>query len=222
MSNLVAFDTNAVMALEQFGNEGQNSSIQYLKFDFKAGEFVYGQEETLVEEDELFAANIATLSKGYICWEGGKPVGEVMLPIASGQSVSKADLEDHPDSDGWQEQSSIEFQSLETGETLLFKSSSGGGKSALSALSKEFINRLKRGEHDTVPVVSMQVGGYKHNKFGKINTPKFVVDHWLSPADADAAGQGEEAEEVEVVEVETPKKAKRATRKAKATEKLAV
>lgn len=190
-------NADALNALEDFSNDASTGNFQFLKFDHKVGEFVYGMEENIVEEDEKYAVNTDSLSRGFICWRGGNAVGEVMAPVMSGRIIKEADLEDHgpykKDTDGWKAQTSIEFQSLDTGETLLFKTGSKGGTSAIGSVSKEVVARVKRGETDIIPIVEMSSGSYKHRDYGKIHTPKFTVIDWVAPAGAanDDAIEGE-------------------------------
>ena len=202
MENLLVVKNETTLSnFAQFAHEADAGQVQFLKFT-KNGQFIYGQEESIVDEDDLFAANLNTLSRGYICWKDGVVVGEVMALVSTSQQVPFSSLPAHgpyEGGDGWKEQSSIEFENLNTGDTLEFKSSSKGGRVALGALSREFIDNLKRGEDKIVPVVSMVATNYKHDKYGKIYNPKFEVDHWL--------GGNNDAED-EVVE-ETPPKRKR-------------
>ena len=199
-------DPSALAAFDDFAATSGTASVQYLKFT-KAGEFLYGQEENVVEDDEQFAADMQSLSQGFICWKEGQCAGETMAPVVSGRTIKKADLEDYgpyEGNDGWKEQSTIEFTSLETGEKLLFKTSSRGGLGALSALAKEFSARVRSGTRKIVPVIVMKTSHYKHAKYGKIYTPKFEVIDWLLPPGAEDDG----AVEGEVIPADPPKRRK--------------
>lgn len=222
MGDLVTMDSSQLAALERYGNEVGSGAVQYLKFDHKSGAFTFGQEEEVIEEEESFAADISSLKQGAIAWDDGSVAGEVMEPVLSGRTVDINKLDDVGAE--WKEQSSIEFTSLETGDKMLFKTSSLGGTRSIGSLTKEIIARVKRGHVDNIPVVTMEYGSYKHKKFGKQYTPKFVVQEWLSPAGAShaAAGEAEEVAEVEVIEAETPKKATRSKRRSVSGDAVAV
>jgi hypothetical protein len=201
MNNLVAFSNNsALQNLASFVADEATQSVQFLKFT-KDGLFVYGMEEAVVAADEEFQVDMDSLSRGWICWKDGRPVDEVMVPVAAGNPPRRNELDDYgpyEDGGGWREQVAINFVSFETGETLAFKSSSSGGRNAIATLSKSFMDRLRSGKPDVIPVVNMVPSSYKHQKFGKINVPTFKVIDWIKPDGADFPDA--EVVEVEVVE----------------------
>lgn len=197
-NNVIPFSTDALASIEQFATDAGGADVMYLKFT-RTGDFVYGVEENVVEDDEQFAVNMASLQRGYICWMEGQVAGEEMRHVTSGQSVRLHDLPEIQGSDGWREQVSVEMTNLETGDRLLFKSSSKGGLGAIAHLAREFADNAKRGADKIVPVVTCETSSYKHSSYGKIFVPKFPVVDWLAPADVDAqiAGEDPPFEEVE-------------------------
>ena len=214
MTQLTVVDSNALAALEQFGASGNAQGISFLRFS--KGEFVAGIEESQIEPDEEFAANIPTLSHGYICWKDGAPVDEQMASVISGATIQESSLPDHgpyEDGDGWREQSSIEFVHMETGERFRFATSSRGGRGALANLAREYATHLKAGAPGVVPVVAMVADSYKHEKYGKVHVPTFPVLRWVG-ADLDDVVEMEEVEDdIPWPEEEKPvKRARRAVR----------
>jgi len=200
-TNIVAFSQpNALANFNSFVEEEYSGAAfaQYLKFT-KLGEFIFGMEEEHVGPDEEFAVNMATLAKGYICWKDGRPAGEEMKPVTEGV-VLKGSLPDY--GEPWKEQVSIEFESLEDGIRMLFKTSTSGGRKAIASLAKAFADRMKTGAIDVVPVVKMTPSSYKHKEFGKVFVPTFPVAAWLTPAGVDEASGAldDEVFEAEVIE----------------------
>ena len=180
----------ALANIDSFVAESGRGHVQYLKFN--KGEFLFGLEENIVEPDERFAVNMHTLAKGFICWADGQVLGEEMVPVVSGRSLRKSDLEDFTDECGeWREQSSVEFTSLATGDVLLFKTSSHGGRNALATLAKAFSDRMKSGEATVVPVIEMHADSYRHKSYGKVHVPVFEIVDWLAPAGAGGDGDGD-------------------------------
>ncbi len=130
---------------------------------------------------------MGSLSRGFICWGDGEPLGEEMAPVWETSKIRRADLKNFSNEGGeWVEQASIEFTSLETDEVLVFKTSSHGGRKGLGALAKAFSDRMKSGEDTVVPVVCMLSESYKHKSYGKVHVPSFEIVDWLTPA-GDAA-----------------------------------
>ncbi len=181
MTQINSSSPAALATLDQFARDAGGSNAQFLKF--AKGEFTFGLEGNIVEQDEQFAANMGSLSRGFICWGDGEPLGEEMAPVWEASKLRRADLEDFSNEGGeWVEQASIEFTSLETDEVLVFKTSSHGGRKALGALAKAFSDRMKSGEDTVVPVVQMLSESYKHKAYGKVFVPSFEIVDWLAPA----------------------------------------
>jgi hypothetical protein len=204
MNNIIPFtDSNAIAQLYNFlAEEGGGEQVQFCKFS--KGKFMYGAEDALVLEDEEFAVDMGSLSKGFICWVDGSPVEESMQLVSQGL-ISRDSLTDHgpyDQGDGWKEQISLNFTNLETGEVLKFSSSSNGGRKAITALASKFASRLKSGAADIVPVVNMVPSSYKHPKFGNVDIPKFEVVSWLTPAGLDEVMAGDETDDEGFVEAE--------------------
>jgi len=185
MTNIVAIDRNAIANLRKFAGERQDHDITYMKFT-KEGHFVVGQEGAIIDDDERFAVDMRELKKGFICWKEGSPAGEEMGLVLQGQEISRADLDDIPGSDGWQEQYSLILQSLDSHEKFQFKTSTKGGCGAIQDLVTAFLDRFDSGSTAIVPVVCLVDDPYKHKTFGKIHKPKFVIQEWLEPASAAA------------------------------------
>jgi hypothetical protein len=199
MSNLSIYESgsDALANLDAFCSTTAND-VQFLKFS--KGEFIYGPEEFNVDPEDHYVANMETLSKGAICWKDNKVAGEEMVPVHSGKSINIGALPEIPGSDGWSEQVSIEFTNLDTGEKLLFKTSSHGGRNALKELTKLFGDNMKRGNKRVVPVVNMISTSYKHKDYGKIFTPKFEVIDWLEPGGEQASSEEPEVEVITAAE----------------------
>ena len=43
-----------------------------------------------------------------------------------------------------------------------------------------WLNAIKGGDDDIVPVVALESTSYAHKEYGKINTPILAIDHWTS------------------------------------------
>jgi hypothetical protein len=192
LSNIAAFADNS------------GSSLTYMRFS--KGEFTYGADNDVIDDDVEFVPDMSTLSRGYVCWVKASVAGEVMSPIASGKRITEADLPDYgpyEDGDGWREQTSIEFRRVPDGARFMFKTSSRGGTQALQKLSSEFAARMKVSKEFSLPIITMTPDSYKHERYGKIHVPKFTVVGWT----ATAANDSDEIV-AEIVD-EKPAKAKR-------------
>jgi hypothetical protein len=174
------------------------------------GEWVYGADNIQVEEASLWAIHPGSFMHGYCAWDDGQLVGEVMVPVSQPRP-SHAELPPVPVQ--WQEQMSFIAACTsgeDTGTTVLYKNSSLGGRNAITELAQKIIQQAEKDPSKLVPLVALEIGSYKHKKYGKVYTPTFTVQSFAA---LDTSSDEEQAE-VEV-EVEKPSR-KRAEPKAEA------
>tara|TARA_R110000803_G_scaffold43916_4_gene93261 strand:+ start:203 stop:880 length:678 start_codon:yes stop_codon:yes gene_type:complete len=157
--------------------------FQYLKMT-KMGEWVFGAEETEVHNESAFVIDPDTYAQGYVAWdEDGNLINEMMTP--SGQTpILKANLPILPSGATWKNQVALGLFGVEgeqKGVQLLYKTSSGGGKEAVSKMVAEIVARGEAGNPAFCPVVFLDNTNYKHKKYGKIFKPFFTVDEWVAP-----------------------------------------
>lgn len=172
-----------------------NGDFMYMKMS-KAGEWLYGADETEISNDSLFIIDPASYMQGFVAWDDGELHAEHMS-VAGEKPVLKADLPALPAGAVWDTQVGFCLKGIEGPEDnlqLVYKVSSRGGKKAVSALLKQIIERGRAGKADLCPVVELKSDSYKHKKYGKIYTPELRVLEW---DDVPEAG-----EEVAAVEVE--------------------
>ena len=183
MSQLPAVIQNLVGALvtaQENTPTTASGDFLYLKMS-KAGEWVYGAEETEVSADSAFIIDPSSYAQGFVAWDDGELINEVMA--AAGQTpVTLADLPDLPVGCKWDPQVAFALKGVEGAEDglqMLYKVSSRGGKQAVSELLSKIIERGKGGETALCPVVLLDNSSYKHKKYGKIFTPVLSVDEWM-------------------------------------------
>jgi len=217
MSNLPANIENMVTGLVQsVQTVGTGGGDLFMKMG-KNGIFVYGQEDIETEEDATWAANPAGFQHGWIAWGDkahgteSKMLGEKLGPAA--QPIF--DESELPSVEGtWSQAIAIQFRCMDgedEGTQCLYKANSHGGRKAYGELLKKIIEKIQSGDNELVPVVRLASTSYKHEKYGKIFNPDFIVTGWLA---MDAVPEGEPPEE-EAPEEEAPPKRKRGKKAAK-------
>jgi hypothetical protein len=80
--------------------------------------------------------------------------------------------------DPWVFQHLLPFENLETGEVLIFATSSNGGQIATEELVREYARRLKRKGSRALPIVKLASTTFTSKKYGEVLRPDFVVDGW--------------------------------------------
>lgn len=193
-TNLPANLSSFVTALEQTALRTQVAGdVQFMKMLKSGGEWVYGADETEVEEDSRWVINAKSLSTGYIAWGEGEVLGEQMALITDAP-ITPADLEDV--GTNWDEQNAFQLACTngeDKGVCAAFKTTSYGGRKAFKQIVDAILARVKSGSLDYFPVVELTSNHYKHKSYGRVYNPEFKVVDWMS--EAEALGGAETAEE---------------------------
>lgn len=201
---------NIGAAVAVTANSGVAGNLLRMQRD---GLWVYGAENTQVEEGSTWAINPHSFQHGYCCWSDGKLAGEVMVPISSplpprsglkevigpvrndrGQEIGEEVKE-------WTDQLMFDLVCLDgedEGTAVTYKTNSVGGKNAIGAVATAIGARAQSGAKDVVPVVKLEVDHYTHRKWGKIYTPELTIVDWLTMEGP--AAEGGDSPEQEVVE----------------------
>lgn len=200
---------NAAVSMPSVGGDQQ-----YLKMLTKgrdAGTWVYGQEETEVEEGSLWAINPLSIKHGYVAWDthaGGAPVQEIMvsinrqlpskdsLPVLPPGTPSKkapnvpVDLE-------YADQRSFDavcISGADEGVTVEYKQSSAGSMKLFSKVVNALLDQVSKGDA-IVAVGKWGFSSYDHKTYGEIYNPEFEIVEWRTVEDTSPAEAKEPAKE---------------------------
>jgi len=202
MSNLVSFKganlpavstlSTALRALETVA--GPAGSV-IIKMD-KTGHWVFGADQTDVEEDSTWAVNPFSFIHGFIAWGDGEVLGEKMVSV----SEPLPEMEAAPPNAkrGWETQVGMSLKCLSGSDKDMearYTVTSVGGKKAVQALAVAIAEQVEKNQAKPVPVVRLKKDHYTHKSYGRIYTPVFEIVEWVS-----MDGKAEEAE----AEVATP------------------
>jgi len=181
-----------------------------LKMD-KTGHWVFGADQTEVEDDSIWAVNPFSFVHGYICWGEGEVLGEKMVGVAE----PLPELEPAPTAAkrGWEMQVGMTLACTngeDEGMQARYSATSVGGKKAVQALAVAIAEQVDKDQTKPVPLVRLKKEHYQHKSYGRIYTPVFEVVKWVGldaqPAEADI----EDAVEDEAPAEEAPRRRRRA------------
>jgi hypothetical protein len=200
MTNLVNFNqanlptvaslSTALRALEQ---DVSPAGVAILKMD-KTGHWVYGADQTEIEDDSTWAVNPFSFVHGFIAWGDGEVLGEKMVSV----SQPLPELEGAPQAAkrGWETQVGLSLKCL-TGEDkgleARFSTTSVGGKRAVQALAVAIANQVEKDQANPVPVILLKKEHYQHKSYGRIFTPVFDIVEWTGMDAKEATNGAEEA-----------------------------
>ena len=194
-------------ALRSIESSAAATGMAILKMD-KTGHWVFGADQTEVEDDSLWAINPFSFVPGYIAWGDGEVLGEKMVSVA--EPLPELDPAPGGAKRGWEMQIGMTLACTngeDEGLQARYSVTSVGGKRAVQALAVAIAEQVDKDQTKPVPVVRLKKEHYQHKSYGRIFTPVFDLVKWVS-MDADAAG--ETVEEAEAPADEAPRRRRRA------------
>jgi hypothetical protein len=172
---------------EAYGNAATNNRIVGQLLKFSKGDYLAGQDETVIALGTKLVAIMDQLWIGWIKWRDGRPADHVMGLVSDGYIPPKrAELDDNDKAtwetaddgqprDPWQFSNYLVL--IEPKEKVLytFATATKGGLGAIGDLCKVY-GKAMRGRPDDYPVIELGVGSYQHpNKtYGRIKYPIFI------------------------------------------------
>jgi hypothetical protein len=177
-ANLPAVSTlsTALRALEK--DVGPSGSV-ILKMD-KTGHWVFGADQTEVEEDSIWAVNPFSFIHGFIAWGDGEVLGEKMVGVS--EPLPEQDIAPPGAKRGWETQIGMSLKCT-SGEDkdmeARFTTTSVGGKKAVQALGVAIATQVEKDQSKPVPLVRLKKDHYVHKSYGRIYTPVFEVVEWV-------------------------------------------
>jgi hypothetical protein len=191
--------STSLRALEQ--DVGPVGSV-IIKMD-KTGHWVFGADQTEVEDDAKWAVNPFSFVHGYIAWGEGEVLGEKMVSVS--EPLPQLDVAPPNAKRGWETQVGMSLKCIsgeDEGMEARYTVTSVGGKRAVQALAVAIANQVDADQSKPVPVVKLKKEHYQHKSYGRIYTPVFELVEWVGMDGAAAA-------EVAAEEVEAPARRRR-------------
>ena len=205
MSNLATFKSanlpsvqslsTALRSLEQ--DVGPAGTV-ILKMD-KTGHWVFGADQTEMEDGSLWAINPFSFIHGYIAWGDGEVLGEKMVSVA--EPLPELDAAPPGSKRGWETQVGLSLKCIsgeDKGMEARYATTSVGGKRAVQELAVMIAEQVEKDQSKPVPVVKLDKSHYTHKSYGRIFTPVFDLQEWVSmDGEADEAEAEAPAEAIE-------------------------
>ena len=184
-------------ALRSLNTDVSASGTVIIKMD-KTGHWVFGADQTEIDEDSTWAINPFSFVHGYIAWGDGEVLGELMGPLH--EPLPEVGVAPHDAKKGWESQVGLSMKCLSGEDANMearFTTTSKGGKRAVHELGIAIAAQVEKDQAKPVPVVRLKVDSYKHKTYGKVLVPVFEVVEWMSMDGSDAASEAVPAAEAE-------------------------
>lgn len=180
------------VALRQLEKDVGPAGSVILKMD-KRGDWVFGADQTEVDDGTLWAVNPFSFVHGYIAWGDGEVLGEKMVSVS--QPLPEMEAAPAGAKRGWETQVGMSLKCIsgpDNGLEVRYNVTSVGGKRAVQGLAVAIAQQVESDQSKPVPVVMLKRDHYTHKSYGKIYTPVFEIQEWMS-MDGKSEEKAEEA-----------------------------
>jgi hypothetical protein len=170
---------NLSTALRSLEHEVGGTGMAILKMD-KTGHWVFGADQTEIEEDSTWAVNPFSFVHGYIAWGEGDVLGEKMVPVA--EPLPEMDVPPPGAKRGWELQVGMSLKCMggdDKGLEVTYNVTSVGGKRAVQKLALDIAAQVEKDQTKPVAVVRLKKEHYTHKSYGRIYTPIFEIVSWI-------------------------------------------
>jgi len=204
MSNITTFSaanlpsvTSLSTALRALETDVGAAGVVILKMD-KTGHWVFGADQTEVEDDSTWAVNPFSFVHGFIAWGDGEVLGEKMVSVS--QPLPELEAAPPMARKGWETQVGMSMKCLsgeDKGMEVRYTTTSVGGKRSVQALAVAIATQVDTDPKLPVPIVLLEKEHYSHKSYGRIYTPIFKITSWMSMTDETGTPAEETAVAVE-------------------------
>ena len=187
MSNLVTFAganlpavASLATSLRKLESAAGPAGIVILKMD-RTGHWVFGADQTEVEDGSHWAVNPFSFVHGFIAWGDGEVLGEKMASVSD--PLPELDAAPPGAKKGWEPQVGLSLKCIsgeDAGMEARFTTTSVGGKRAVQELAVAIAAQVEKDQTAPVPIVTLGNEHYQHKSYGRIFTPSFGVLEWVS------------------------------------------
>ena len=188
---------------------GGPNGMVILKMD-KTGHWVFGADQTEVEDDSIWAVNPFSFVHGFIAWGEGTVLAEKMAPVQD--PLPETGPAPEGAKRGWEMQVGMSLACTngeDEGKQARYTVTSVGGKKAVQALAIAIAEQVDANPEKPVPLVRLKKEHYQHKSYGRIYTPVFDITGWTS-LDASAAPEPEQdGPDAEETTEEAPRRRRR-------------
>jgi hypothetical protein len=201
MSNITTFSganlpsvKSLATALRTIETDVGGAGTVIIKMD-KTGHWVFGADQTEIEDHASWAVNPFSFVHGYIAWGDGEVLAEKMVSVS--QPLPELDAAPPGAKKGWETQVGMSIKCLsgeDKGMEARYTTTSVGGKKAVQALAVAIATQVEKEQDKPVPVVELGKEHYTHKSYGRIYTPVFQVLEWVG---MDGEAPAEEAPAIE-------------------------
>ena len=163
-----------------------------IKMD-RSGHWVVGADQEEIEEGSTWAVNPFSFVHGFIAWGDGEVLGEKMVSVS--EPLPETDDAPPMAKKGWETQVGMSLKCLsgeDKGLEARYTTTSAGGKRGVQTLAVAIAEAVDKDPSKPVPVVLLKKEHYQHKSYGRIFTPLFDIQSWVSMDGEEPVAEAEE------------------------------
>ena len=157
-------------------------AASFANFDGKMGKFVQGADKNPMPHGQ-YVFHADEFQIGFRKFNGPGNLPDVVAtrffdpdPIPQRPSDETEEGLDGNETYVWQHFNAVPLTHIESGEQYLFSTASKSGCKAIANVAKAYKRK------SALPIVKLEVSSYKHQRFGKVMVPVFVIVAWRDSA----------------------------------------
>ena len=184
-------DLTDALASSKIQETANNVGVSFLKMDFESGEWLLGQSNDIVTDEEVHILT-DSIQHGWILWSGGRPNKSFVrfnqpLPQAM-ESIG----EDVP-----AEARSFQGALVDNGDMLSFDTNSYGGRKGVDTLLGAIKSHAAEGSQFLYPKIKLSSESYANKKRGGKLTynPLFEIVSWFDENGVEESGAAPQVED---------------------------
>jgi len=164
-----------------------NARVPILKF--RKGKYFIGDDE--VPLGRKFLAYAGDWRRGWRKWKDDQVVEDRIVRVADNrrEPAERDELDDQDKDlwekgldgkpkDPWSPENQLPVEDIETGERLLFVTTSLGGKIAVEKLCGRYAANIKKGLEKGLPIIELATTDMPTKAFGLVPRPDLVIVGW--------------------------------------------
>jgi hypothetical protein len=199
MSNIVKFSganlpavSSLSTALRTITNDASIARTAIIKMD-RTGHWVFGADQTEIEDDARWAVNPFSFVHGFIAWGEGEVLAEKLVPVT--EPLPELEAAPPGAKKGWEPQTGFSLKCIsgeDAGMEARFTTTSVGGRKAVQALAVAIATQVEKDQSKPVAILCLGKDFYAHKMYGRIYFPVFEVVEWVG-MDGEGASEPEAA-----------------------------
>lgn len=184
-------DLATALSQSQVQQTNENAGMSFLKMDFETGEWLLGQSQSIVTDEEILIFT-DSIGHGWILWSGGRPQKHMVRfnqPLPAPMAAVGTDTPS--------EGRTFQAVMMDDQEQIAFDTNSYGGRKGVDALLAAIKTHAAEESEFLYPKVKLTSESYANKQRGGklVYNPVFQILAWCKPDGTEEGGKVAQVED---------------------------